>query len=286
MFFQFLWLALDRNLGCSLCAYTEQKELGRTRANFHAIKTHMQRLPRQLKIKIPQGMVLRRLSEWIQPWEAAKMLSREKSDKTVEHEKYSQGHPWSRHHCTGDGLNPYYNWSKTCRGSSEFPQHRGIFPKEEFCINSLCRGGGDAIQDSINKFTWEMLNKYLRCEKSLTQELPQTWRNMPGSPGQTAGKDLQWNKNKGARRRNTDQWPVRDEKAIQNLSLLNHRSHTEVMNTEPVWWRLFCWKQRTYTDKSLGNQSCGETPICWGSPYKREAKLNPKMIPPFLLYQE
>lgn len=86
MFLQFLWLALAGNLGSSLCAYTEQKELGRTRGNFHAIKTH--RLPRKLKIKIPQGTVLGRLSEWIQLWGAAKMLSKEESDKTVEHEKY------------------------------------------------------------------------------------------------------------------------------------------------------------------------------------------------------
>lgn len=85
-----------------------------------------------------------------------------------------KGTPDHDSHCTGDGSNPYYNWSKTCRGSTEFPQHRGIFPKEEFCINSLCRGGGDATQDSMNKFTWEMLYKYLKCETSLTQELSQT----------------------------------------------------------------------------------------------------------------
>lgn len=68
-------------------------------------------------------------------------------------------------------------------------------------------------------------------------------------------------------------------KAIQNLSLLNHRLHTEVMNTKPFWWRLFCWKQRTHTDQRFRKQIIWKTPIFWGSPCRREAEDDPSFGP-------
>lgn len=104
-------------------------------------------------------LVFGTLSEQIQLWGIAKILLKEESLKGI---------PDHDSHCTEEGSNPSYNLSKTCSGSSEVSQHQGIFPKEKLCINSRCRGDGDVAWDSMNKFTWEMLYKYLKWKKNLT----------------------------------------------------------------------------------------------------------------------
>lgn len=83
------------------------------------------------------------------------------------------------------------------------------------------------------------------------------------------------------------------QKDTQNPSVLNHRPHAGktpqkcaegeggisagacfVATGGPTW------------NRDLGNQPDGKSPNPWGSPCRREATLNPEMIPPLLLQQE
>lgn len=164
---RFFSLAYDANLGSLLGAHSTWEGQGSTGGNAQGIKTqtHYQG---NWKLTFPQVWYWQDCQSEYSSEEQQKRSQRKNQIKQLSMKSIHKGIPDHDSHCTGEGSNPCNSWSKICSGSSGVPQHWGIFPRERLSINSHCRWARDAAWDSMNKFTWEMLYKYLKWKRSLT----------------------------------------------------------------------------------------------------------------------